>query len=342
MKAALTEILAGLLGGGDLTEAQATHVMKALASGDTEPAMAGALLAALRCRGESPDEIRGFALAMRELAIRPQLPDDAKAVDISGTGGDGAGSLNLSTGAGLLAAAAGMTVVKHGNRAVSSGSGSSDVLTALGIPLPETAEAAADCLAKCGFSFLFAPYFHPAMKAVAPIRQAMGVRTVFNVLGPLTNPAQPPYQVIGAFSPEIAELMAETMSGLPVARAFVVHGEPGWDEVTPVGRFLLFDVRPGQVNRETRDPADYGVPRCEPDDLAGRDPQYNARSLEAVLTGEDTGPHRDALVLAAGLVLELTGSAPGLSEGMGVVGDAIDHGSARELLHRLRSWKAPT
>ena len=338
MKASLTEVLAGLLGGGTLTEGDAMQVMKSLGGGDTAPAMAGALLAALRMRGESAEEIRGFALAMRELAIRPELPPGSRPVDISGTGGDGAGSLNLSTGAGLLAAAAGMSVFKHGNRAVSSKSGSSDVLAALNIPLPQTAEAATQCLIDCGFAFLFAPYFHPAMKAIAPVRQAMGVRTVFNVLGPLTNPAQPEYQIIGAFSEEVAQLMAETMSGMPVERAFVVHGAPGWDEVTPVGPFLLLDVRPGQVTREVRDPADYGLPRCTPDDLAGGDAQFNARALESALRGEDRGPHLDALALATGLALELTGEADGLAQGIEQARAAATDGAGQQLLDKLRAW----
>ena len=213
-----------------------------------------------------------------------------------GTGGDGSGSLNLSTGAALVAAAAGVPIVKHGNRSVSSKSGSADVLEALGIRLPQTPAAARRrCSTRRSFTFLFAPNFHPAMKAIAPVRRALGIRTVFNLLGPLTNPAAPPFGLIGAFDLPTARLLADALAGMPIQRAFVVHGEPGWDEATPVGPFVVFDVRPGFVRRERRDPAHYGIPRCTAADLAGGDAATNARAIEAVLLGQDRGPHRDAL-----------------------------------------------
>ncbi|MEO0632272.1 MAG: anthranilate phosphoribosyltransferase, partial [Planctomycetota bacterium] len=207
--------------------------MTALADDTLAPAMAGSLLTALRAKGETADEIRGFAAVMRERALRPDIDPNLPTVDTVGTGGDGSGSYNLSTGTALLAAAAGARVVKHGNRSVSSKSGSADVLESLGLSLPLDASAAGRCLEATHFTFLFAPAYHPAMKSVVPVRQAMGVRTVFNVLGPLTNPAQTPYQVIGAFSKAVAALMAEALSGLAIERAFVVHGDNGWDEATP-------------------------------------------------------------------------------------------------------------
>lgn len=336
----MKDVLERLLDGGHLTEAEASELMTALAEERLSGAVAGAFLAALRLKKETPDEIRGFARAMRALARRPEIPDGVKAVDIVGTGGDGSGSLNLSTGAALLAAAAGQPVVKHGNRSVSSRCGSADVLEALGLALPLDETAAGACLGGTGFTFLFAPHYHPAMKALVPVRKALGVRTVFNVLGPLTNPAEPPFMVVGAFNPDVAGLMAETLSGLPIERAFVVHGEPGWDEATPCGPFSLWDVRPGRVSVEIRDPADAGVPRCRPDDLAGGDARENAEALRRALTGTP-GPHRDALCLGAALALEVTGRSGSLEEGLRIAANAIDDGAAATLLDRLRTFGRP-
>ncbi len=330
-------LLEQLLSGVSLGEQEARGLMLALAEGGMEPALAGALLAALRAKGETAEEIRGFATAMRELALAPSIPDGTPTVDTVGTGGDGSGSLNLSTGTGLLAAACGVRVVKHGNRSVSSKSGSADLLERLGMPLPLAEPAAIACLEATGFTFLFAPAYHPAMKAIMPVRGALGVRTVFNVLGPLTNPAAPPYQLIGAFSPEVARLMADSLSGLPLERAFVVHGEPGWDEATPAGEFLLCDVRPGRVSEEHRTPEDYGLARCAPADLAGGDAAHNAAELERVFAGEDRGAHRDALLMGTSLVLEVMGEADGPRAGVERAAAAIDDGRAQALLSALRA-----
>lgn len=335
MPSELSQILERLLLGEDIGEAGAARTLVALTQPDCPPALAGAVLAALRSKGETADEIRGMAGAMRSLARRPELPLTEGLTDVVGTGGDGSGSLNLSTGTALLAAACGVPIIKHGNRSVSSKSGSADVLEALGMPLPLDEHQAANYLERLGFSFLFAPYFHPAMKSVAPVRTSMAVRTVFNILGPLTNPAAPPYHLIGAFSAEMAELMARSLSGTELSRAFVVHGDPGWDEATPVGPFLLFDVTPGQVTRTVRDPAEWGLPRCSPDDLAGSDATGNAARIKAVFEGEEHGPHRDALVLGAALVLELTGRAAGPQESTERVTATLDDGAAARLLSRL-------
>ena len=326
-----------LLDGGALSEAEAAALMKAMAAGDLEPAVAGAFLAGLRAKGESAEEIRGFATAMRELAVKPPIPDGPPTVDTVGTGGDGSGSLNLSTGTGLLAAAAGARVVKHGNRSISSKSGSADMLEVLGMPLPLDAEAAVSALSALNFTFLFAPAFHPAMKQIMPVRGALGVRTVFNLLGPLTNPAAPPFQLIGAFSADAARLMADTLAGMPIERAFVVHGEPGWDEATPAGAFLLYDVRPGSVTELRREPEDYGLDRCAPQDLAGGDAAHNARELERVFAGDDKGAHRDALLMGTSLVLEVLGEVSDAREGVARAGAAIDDGSAADFLARFRS-----
>ena len=331
-------VLEQLLAGEDLGEAQAGALMRALAGGELPEAQAGGLLCALRAKGESAAEIRGFAGVMRELAVHPEIPPGAPTVDTVGTGGDGSGSFNISTGCGLLVAACGVRVVKHGNRSISSRCGSADVLEALGLPLPLDAARAGECLAQTGFTFLFAPAYHPAMRHIMPVRNALGVRTVFNVLGPLTNPAAPPFQLIGAFSLDMARLMAESLSGLPIERAFVVHGEPGWDEATPVGCYDLFDVRPGTVRHERRDPLDVGLSRCPPEALAGGDAAANAMALRAVFAGTDRGAHRDALVLNAGLVLELMGEAEDLAAGMRQAGAAIDEGRATQVLDRIAAF----
>ena len=334
----LRATLEQLLEHHNLSEAEASHLLLALTDESIAPAMAGALLAALRSKGVTPDEVRGFAKAMRKLAKHPVISPGAPLVDIVGTGGDSSGSFNLSTGAGLLLAALGLRVVKHGNRAVSSRSGSADTLEQLGLKLPLDEQAAGRCLDATGFTFLFAPYYHAATKAVAPIRQALGVRTVFNILGPLCNPAEPPFHLIGAFNVATAKLMAETLSGMPIERAYVVHGEPGWDEATPCGVFECFDVRPGEVTRRTRDPAEFGVPRCVPQDLQGGDAVHNAHCLREVFAGRDHGAHRHALILNAALVLELTGRATTPLAAAHQAAQAIDSGRAAEVLNKLAAF----
>ncbi|MDJ0927217.1 MAG: anthranilate phosphoribosyltransferase [Gammaproteobacteria bacterium] len=331
-------LLERLLEGANLTEAEANRLMRTLADESLSPAAAGALLAALRAKGETAEEVRGFATAMHELAHRVHLPSGLNAAECAGTGGDGSGSLNLSTGSALLAAATGLPIIKHGNRSISSKSGSADVLRELGVCLAPDANTALECLKLCGFAFLFAPFFHPAMKAIAPVRTAMAVRTIFNILGPLAHPASPPFYLLGAFDLARTRLLADSLSGMSIQRAFVVHGEPGWDEATPCGPFTLFDVRPGEVREEHRDPQDYGLARCSPQDLAGGDAADNARALEAVLRGQDQGPHRDALLLGAGLLLEVTGTVADLQGGIGLATETLKAGNGGPLLDRLRRF----
>ncbi len=330
----MTSVLERLVRGESLPEHEAAEVLERLTDPRTEQAWSGAVLAALRAKGATAEEVRGFAVAMRRLAKAVALDVDGPVVDLVGTGGDGSGSLNLSTGAALLTAACGLPVAKHGNRSISSKSGAADVLDALGYVAPEGPDQVRTSLAELGFAFLFAPYFHPAMRSVGPVRKAMGIRTVFNILGPLANPASPPFYVIGAFSPAVARLMADALSGMPIERAFVVHGEPGWDEATPCGPFLLFDVTPGQVREERRDPQDVGLEVCDPGDLAGGNAVYNAGAIRDVFAG-DEGAHRDALCLGAGLALEVCGVAVDLREGLARARDAVDSGAAAALLDRL-------
>lgn len=329
------DLLNRVLDGSSLTEGEAANLMHALAGGEIAPALAGALLAGLRAKGETADEIRGFATAMRSLAKKPAIRDGTPTVDSVGTGGDGSGSLNLSTGTGLLAAVCGARVAKHGNRSVSSRSGSADMLECLGMPLPLEGQDISNALEALSFTFLFAPAFHPAMKAIMPVRNALGVRTVFNLLGPLTNPAAPPFLLIGAFSANTAKLMADALAGMPIERAFVVHGKSGWDEATPIGDFLLYDVAPGSVTQTWRSPEDYGRVRCKPQDLAGGDAQYNARELVRVFNGEDKGAHRDALLMGTSLVLEVMGKVENPTDGVTLAAEAIDSGRASEFLVRF-------
>jgi anthranilate phosphoribosyltransferase len=340
MTATAAKFLPTILEGADLTEDEAGELLRAMATGEVEPALAGALLVALRSKGESAAEIRGFALAMRALARRPDIESGPGYVDVVGTGGDASGSLNLSTGSALLAAACGVPVVKHGNRSVTSRSGSADVLAALGLPIPLTEQDAGRCLREIGFTFLFAPHYHPAMKHIAPVRAALGVRTVFNILGPLVNPATPPFHVIGAPSDPIASLMAEALAEMPIERAFVIHGAAGWDEATPIGAFACYEVRPGRCTRTLRDPATLGLPVCAAEALKGSDAASNAERLRAALWGGDTAAHRDALALGAGLALEVTGSSPNLAAGVERARTAIADGSAARLLERLDAFAA--
>ena len=330
------ELLERLLEGVDLTQTQAEELLGLLTDGGTPPALIGAVLAALRAKGAVADEVRGFAEAMRRLARQPALPAGMRAIDIVGTGGDRSGSLNISTGTALLTAACGLPVIKHGNRSVSSRAGSADVLEALGLPMPLDERASGACLAQCGFTFLFAPHYHAATQAVAAARRALGVRTVFNILGPLTNPAQPPLGLIGAFSLPVAELMADSLAGMRIERAFVIHGAEGWDEPTPVGPFTLFDVRPGRVRREVRQAQDYGLPSCPTSALTGGDALHNAAALRAVLTGEAHGAYRDCLLLGAALALEVAGQASSPREGIERAAQAIDDGAAARVLTGLR------
>jgi len=322
----------------DLGEAQAGELLNALTSAALDPALAGALLAALRTKGVTAAEVRGFAGAMRALARKPELPAALDAVDIVGTGGDASGSLNLSTGAALLTAACGLPVVKHGNRSISSRSGSADLIEALGFELPLDESRAAHCFTATGFTFLFAPYYHPAMKTLAPIRNALGIRTVFNLLGPLTNPASPRFRLIGAYDAATAELMAGTLAGMDIERAWVLHGAAGWDEATPIGPFLAFDVARGGVRSYEIDPLEFGVARCAPRDLEGGDAAANLAALLEVFAGRDRGAHRAALTLQSGLALLIAGRVASAQAGIGVAAEALDSGRAAEWLQRLRQF----
>jgi anthranilate phosphoribosyltransferase len=332
------QLLDHLLARRDLSETEAADLLERLTTADLAPALAGALLAALRAKGVTPAEVRGFAGAMRALARKPALAADLDAIDIVGTGGDSSGSLNLSTGAALLAAACGLPVIKHGNRSITSRSGSADLIEQLGFVMPLDEQASARCFAATGFTFLFAPYFHPAMKLLAPIRSALGVRTIFNLLGPLTNPAAPRYQLIGAYDEATAELMAHTVAGTATRRAWVVHGAAGWDEATPIGPFAAFEVTGGEVRRLEVDPMEYGLAPCEAKDLKGGDAAVNLAAINAVFEGRDKGAHRAALALQCGLALFIAGRSVSIASGIATALEAVESGRAQRWMGELREF----
>jgi anthranilate phosphoribosyltransferase len=329
----IQEALGKVLDGHDLARADARAVMNEIMRGEATPAQIGGFLVALRLKGETADEISGCAEAMRDhvLAVRPKRDD---LVDTAGTGGDGAGTFNISTAAALVAAAAGAGVAKHGNRAVSSSSGSADVLEALGFDLELSAERVTRSIDELGFGFLFAPTHHPAMRHAAPVRRELAARTVFNVLGPLTNPAGARAQVVGVYSPDLVPVIARVLNQLGARRAFVVHGAGGVDELSPVGPNLVCEVAHGRVRRREIDPLDLGVARCDPADLAGGSPEENAAKIRAVLDGANGGARSAVLLNAAGAIAA-SGHARNLKEGLAAAAEAIDSGAAGTRLEEL-------
>src|SRR5213595_936263 len=322
-----------LLEGYDLTRAEARDVMSTIMRGEATPAQIGGFLVALRAKGETADLIAGCAEAMREHVL-PVTAKRDDLVDTAGTGGDGAKTINISTAAALVAAAAGAGVAKHGNRAVSSASGSADVLEALGFRLelpPERIERSIDEL---GFGFLFAPTHHPAMRHAAPVRRELAARTVFNVLGPLTNPAGARAQVVGVYAPSLVRTIAEVLAQLGARRAFVVHGAGGIDELSPAGPNLGCEVVEGAVHERKIDPLDLGVPRCDPDELRGGSPEENAEAIRTVFAGEEGG-RRSAVLLNAAGAIAAAGHAADLREGLDRAREAVDSGAAAERLEQL-------
>ncbi|MBX2799514.1 MAG: anthranilate phosphoribosyltransferase [Myxococcales bacterium] len=316
-----------LLAGHSLSADQAHTLVHTLTTEDVPDARKAGLLVALRAKGETADELREMARALTAAAV----PMDLGAVaDTCGTGGDGKHTVNLSTATALVVAAAGHRVAKHGNRSVSSRCGSADVLETLGVRFASDADHAQRQLDATGFTFLFARWFHPAMKAVASARQAVATRTAFNLLGPLVNPARPRVQLMGAFSEECARRLAHALVGL-VDRARVVHGHGGYDEATPVGPYVAFDVRDGSVTRVVEDPLQrFGIARCAPEALTGGDASVNAAALSDVFAGR-RGAVRDAIVLNATLLLELLGEP----EPLKAASNAIDDGRVARLVEAL-------
>jgi anthranilate phosphoribosyltransferase len=329
----IQEAIQRLLDGHDLGREGAREVMGEIMRGEATPAQIGAFLVAFRAKGETADEIAGCAEAMREhvLPVRPTRDD---LVDTAGTGGDGARTLNISTAAAIVAAAAGAAVAKHGNRAVSSSSGSADVLEALGFRLDLPADRIAESIDELGFGFMFAPLHHPAMSHAAPVRREVAVRTVFNVLGPLTNPAGARSQIVGVYAPELVRTLADVLAQLGARRAFVVHGAFGVDELSPAGPNLVCEVVEGSVRERTIDPLELGVDRCAPEELLGGDAAENAAAIRSVFAGSNGG-RRDAVLLNAAGAIAAGGLAPDLAEGLELARTALDSGAAAERLDQL-------
>jgi anthranilate phosphoribosyltransferase len=333
---AISEALHRVVEGGTLTFDEARAAMGAVMDGEATPSQLAALLVALRMRGETVDELAGFAAAMRDRVLHVDAPPGT--VDTCGTGGDRSGTFNISTAAALVVAATGVPVAKHGNRAITSRSGSTDVLDALGVRVDHDATSAASALRQDGFAFLFAPSFHPAMRHAGPTRREIGVRTAFNLLGPLTNPAGARRQVIGVGAADAAPRLAEVVRRLGTDRTLLVHGS-GIDEIPLDGSGVVFDVTPAGVERRPIDAialAALGIAPAATAELAGGTPAENAVLVEAVLGGAP-GPHRDVVLLNAAAALVAAGRVPDLGAGVGMAAEAVDGGRASDLLDRLRA-----
>ncbi len=333
---AIQDAIARLVDGHSLTREEARMVMGEIMAGEATPAQIGGFLAALRAKGETADEIAGCAEAMREHVV-PVHPKRSDLVDTAGTGGDGGGTLNISTAAAIVAAAAGAGVAKHGNRAVSSASGSADVLEALGFRLELEPDRIAQSIDELGFGFMFAQLHHPAMRHAAPVRKELATRTVFNVLGPLTNPAGARAQVIGVYAPELVRTVAEVVAQLGADRAFVVHGYGGIDELSPAGPNRVCEVVGDKVVDRTVDAAELGLDRCDPDELRGGSPDDNARIIRDVFAGA-RGGRRDGILLNAAGAIAAAGHAADLREGLALATEAVDSGAAAARLDDLAGF----
>src|SRR5262245_25146772 len=335
MSEAVRAALATIVDGRSLSVDEARLAMGAVMDGEATPAQLAAMLVALRMRGETVEELAGFASAMRERVLRVDAP--AGTIDVVGTGGDGSGTFNISTAAALVVASTGVPVAKHGNRAITSRSGSADVLEALGIRIDHTAELAAVSLRRDGFAFLFAPAFHPAMKHAGPTRREIGIRTSFNLIGPLTNPAGARRALIGVGAADSAARIADVAGVLGTDRTLVVHGA-GVDELPLDGSGVLYDVADGRVEARQIDASSFGLGRAPTSALAGGTAAENAGIVEAVFAGE-TGPRRDVVLLNAGAALVAAGVAREVAEGIEAARAALDAGRPADLLARLRSEK---
>lgn len=327
------EIIQRLLDQQDLTEAEAAEAMDLIMEGKATPAQIGAFLAALRMKGERPHEIAAFARIMRQhaVAIRPKAT--RLLVDTCGTGGDSMHTFNISTASAFVAAGAGIPVVKHGNRSVSSLCGSADVLSALGVNITPEPGSQAGILERAGIAFLFAPMHHPAMRHVMTARQEIGCRTVFNILGPLANPAGAQAQVLGVYHPDLTPTMAEVLRLLGISRAMVVHGS-GLDEITTTGETVVSELMEGAIRNYSLDCRDYGIAKAQVPDLSGGDAATNARIIRDILQGE-RGAGRDIVLMNAGAAIYVGGLARDLHEGIILAGTSIDSGNALTRLDAL-------
>jgi anthranilate phosphoribosyltransferase len=327
-------LIAKVLTGASLSQSEAQAAFDRILSGEVTPAQLGAFLAALRVRGETVEEITGAVIALRAKMLRVDLPGPA--IDVVGTGGDGSGSYNVSTLAALIVAACGVKVAKHGNRAASSKSGASDVLAALGVKIGLPPEHVADCVAEAGIGFMMAQTHHAAMRHVAPVRVELGARTIFNLVGPLSNPASVRRQLVGVFSPNWLQPLALVLRNLGSDRVWLVHGSDGLDEITTTGPTHVVALEAGAIRSFDLTPEDFDLPRARPADLRGGDPSANAQALRAVLAGK-SGPYRDIAVANAAAALVVAGAVSALRAGVDSARQALDSGAAAAVLDQLVS-----
>lgn len=325
-------LIAKVATGASLTRDEAANAFGRMMSGEATPSQMGGLLMALRVRGETVDEITGAVTTMRAKMLGVKAPHDA--VDVVGTGGDASGTYNISTCAAFIVAGAGVPVAKHGNRALSSKSGSADVLGALGVNIDLSAADVGRCIAKAGIGFMFAPSHHPAMKNVGPTRVELGTRTIFNLLGPLSNPASVKRQMIGTFSRHWIEPMAQVLNNLGSESIWVVHGSDGLDEITTSGPTSVAELKGGKIRTFEVTPEDAGLPRAKPEALKGGDADYNAKALLDVLKGRPSA-FRDVAILNAAAALIVAGLAKDLKEGASLAAKSVDSGEAEGRLDRL-------
>jgi anthranilate phosphoribosyltransferase len=332
--AELKALIGQVATGAQLTREQASAAFDSMMSGEATPSQMGGLLMALRVRGETVDEITGAVAAMRAKMLGVKAP--ANAIDVVGTGGDASGSYNISTCAAFIVAGAGVPVAKHGNRALSSKSGAADVLTALGVKIDLDPEQISQCIAEAGIGFMFAPSHHPAMKHVGPTRVELGTRTIFNLLGPLSNPAGVKRQMVGVFSKQWVEPLAHVLKNLGSERAYVVHGSDGLDEITTSGPTTVAELENGAVRVFEITPEDVGLPRAKPEALRGGDAEANAAALKKVLQNKQS-PYHDIAVLNAAAALVVAGAASDLKKGVALAQKSISSGEAEGRLDRLIS-----
>ena len=321
-----------VVAGKSLSSEQATAVMQEIMEGEATPAQLGAFLTALRLKGETVREIAAMAAVMREKAL--PVPVEGRLLDVVGTGGDGKNTFNISTAVAFVAAAAGLKVAKHGNRAASGACGAADVLEALGVKIDLPPEGVAACINRVGMGFMFAPAFHPSMRYAAPVRREIGIPTVFNILGPLTNPARAQCMLLGVAAPRLGEQLAEALRLLEIHRALVVHGEDGMDEITLCGATTVWEVRDGTVRHWTIDVADIGLPLASIEDLRSGTATENAATMRRLFQGE-AGPVRDAVLLNGGAALMAGDRAETLRQGIALATQAIDSGGALACLEAL-------
>ena len=329
----IKEAISKIIKNQDLTESEMIEVMNEIMTGAASPGQIGAFITALRIKGETVDEITGAAKVMREKATKIEVKGK-KVVDTCGTGGDESMTFNISTAAAFVAAGAGLTVAKHGNKSVSSRSGSADVLKALGVNIEAEVAKVEKCLAKIGLGFLFAPMLHGAMKYAAPVRREIGIRTIFNILGPLTNPAGARCQVIGVYDDSLTDILGKVLANLGAEHAFVVRGEDGLDEITLTTETKVTELKHGKLRTYHIKPEDFGFKRCKPEDLRGGGPEQNAEIILSILKGKK-GPQYDVVLLNAAAAIVAGGMANSLEEGISLARGSIGSGAALERLNKL-------